>query len=98
MKPSDYLGDATLEKMKLSKWYALARFIDQILYDGRTELRDPKNEHSKCFRTSARAYVGDGTVKPGMKILGHEGAYIDTEKGLREVMLECERMAIKEVT
>ncbi len=97
MRPDEYLGEATLEKMKLTKWYVLARFIDQILYDGRTELRDPKNTFSTCFRTSEKAYVGE-KVPPYVKVLGHEGAYINTEKGLRELMHECERMAVKEVT
>lgn len=97
MRPSEYLGDQTLEKMRKTKWYVLARFIDQLLYDGRVELRDPKNEHSKCFRTTEKAYMGD-KIPDWIKVLGHEGAYIDTEKGLREVMHECERMAVKEVT
>ncbi len=97
MRPEEYLGNETLEKMRQSKWYALARFIDQLLYDGRTELRDPKNTYSTCFRTSEKAYVGE-KVPPHVKILGLEGSYINTEKGLRELMHECERMAIKEVT
>lgn len=97
MRPDEYLGDATLTKMRQTKWYVLARFIDQLLYDGRTELRDPKNEHSTCFRTSAKPYMGE-KVPAHVKILGHEGSYISAEKGLRELMHECERMAIKEVT
>ena len=95
--PKDYLGDATLEKMRQTKWYVLARFIDQLLYDGRTELRDPKNTYSMGFRTSEKAYVGE-KVPTHVKILGLDGPYINTEKGLRELMHECERMAIKEVT
>ena len=97
MDPKSYLGDATLEKMRKTKWYVLARFIDQLLYDGRVELRDPLNKYSQCYRTSEKAYVGE-KVPAGVSILGHEGSYIETEKGLRELMLECERMAIKEVT
>lgn len=98
MRPDDYLGSATLARMRKTKWYVLARFIDQLLYDGRTELRDPSNKHSACFRTSERAYLGETGVPDGVKILGHEGSYIKTEQGLRELMHECERMAIKEVT
>ena len=94
--PKDYLGEATLAKMKRTKWHALARFVDQLLYDGRVEC-DPKFPTSKHFRTVERAYVGEG-VEKYHHILGHEGSYIETEKGLRELMHECERMAIKEVT
>ncbi len=98
MRAAEFLGDATIEKMKKTKWYVLARFIDQLIYDGRVELRDPKNEHSKCFRTSAKPYIGQDTVPTWIKVPGHEGAYIEVEQGLREVMHELERMAVKEVT
>jgi hypothetical protein len=97
MRPDEYLGAATLKKMKQNKWYVLARFIDQLLYDGRTGLRDPTNPHTMGFLTSEKVYVGEA-VPAHVKILGHEGAYINTERGLRELMHECERMAIREVT
>lgn len=93
----DYVGPETMKRMQKTKWYALARFLDDILYNGRDALRDPKNPHSTCFQTSNEVFVGDA-VPAGVVILGHEGSYINTAKGLRELAHECERMALKEVT
>jgi len=94
--PKDYLGDATLEKMKGTKWYVLANFIGELLYNG-NDAPDPSYPSTKRFVTSERVYVGE-KVPAYIKIPGHEGSYLDTEKGLLEIMHECERMAIKEVT
>lgn len=100
MKVEDYVGPATLEKMKQTKWYALARFIDELLYDGKvaevtfTGQSYPKDW--KRFVTSDRIYVGK--TPEHIKIAGRDGEYFDTEKALRELMHECERMAVKEVT
>ncbi len=98
MRPSEYLGDATFEKMKKTKWYALARFIDELLYAGSVREVDVGGLKSKRFVSSERVYMGNGRMADWVKILGKDGDYLDTEKALREVMLECERMAVKEVT
>ncbi len=98
MRVEDYVGPSTLERMKRTKWYALARFLNEVLYNGDVKLEDPKNEYTRRFMTSEKAYVGEGVVPAGAHILGHEGAYIEVAKGLRELANECERMALKEVT
>lgn len=83
--------------MKRTKWYALARFLDQILYNATVKLEGSDN-HTRRFMTCEKAFVGQNIVPEGVHILGHEGCYIDVAKGLRELANECERMAIKEVT
>lgn len=97
MNIQDYVGPETMKRMQRTKWFALARFLEELLYNGTEGLRDQTNPHSKCFQTTEKAYVGD-IVPPGVAILGHEGSYINTAKGLRELVHECERMALKEVT
>lgn len=97
INPTEYLGVETLEKMKRTKWYALARMLEDMLYNGRVA-PDPDRHNDPRFITPEKAYVGEKTVQPWVKIMGHEGAYIDVQKGLRELVHECERMAIKEVT
>jgi hypothetical protein len=90
-----YIGEETFRKAQETKWWALARFVDQLIYNGTTKDTDPPSSE-KRFQTTARTYVGE--MKDSIKILGRDGRYIDTEKGLRELMHECERMAVKEVT
>lgn len=87
-----YIGDDTLKRAQKTKWWALARFVDQLIYNGTTKTEG----FSSKFETSGKTYVGD--MEEHITILGRDGRYIDAEKGLREVMHECERMAVKEVT
>ncbi len=95
MKPVDYLGDATLEKMKGTKWYVLARMLEDLLYNSSIE-EDIRHPSIRKFVAPNKAYVG--IVPNYIHIMGHEGSYVETEKGLRELVHECERMAVKEVT
>lgn len=101
MRPQDFIGPSTLEKMRQTKWYALARFIDELLYAGKVQEINVKGQPYpkdwKRFVTSERIYVGE-KIPEHIVILGRDGAYLDTEKALRELMHECERMAVKEVT
>lgn len=99
-RPEDYLSKRALENAQKTKWWLLARFIDRILYDG--DVRDvslvPESSlTAKQFTTSEKIYIGDD-FSEHIKCFGREGAYVETRKGLRELMHECERMAIKEST
>ena len=79
----NYLGDETLKKAEKTKWWLLARFLDRLIYDGKAQ------DH--------RVYVGS-EHPPHVKVMGLQDGYIDANKGLRDLMHECERMAVKEVT
>jgi len=113
IKIEDYVGPTTMARMKQTKWYALSRFLGEMLYSGGDvyaegssgsplgyeRLRAPKEgdpDYARKFIVSARLHVSGIPVH--IPILGREGDTLDVQKGLRELLLECERMALKEVT
>jgi len=109
MRPEDYVGQETLRRMQQTKWWMLARFLDQLLYNGSVVLTEgypqqivhhPKDKdkltHNRKFMVGTPIYVGE--FPEYLTCLGRDGKQFDVEKTLRELMHECERMAMKEVT
>lgn len=94
VRPEDFIGESTMRKVRDTKWWALARFLDEVLYNGHVETAEGRVTPE--FKTPAKAHVS--TAAEHVKVLGREGASFDVEKTLRELMHECERMAIKEST
>ncbi len=102
IRPEDYLGNATIKRMRETKWYAMAHFINELLYNGSvqdTPAYTGATTTVKRFVAQERVYVGDEASFPTrLSIMGRDGAYLDTVKALRDLSHECERMAMKEVT
>lgn len=109
----DYLGDTTMAKVKTTKWWLLARFLDDVLDGGgdvHTEgstgseygydkIRKPKDgdpDYARKFIVGAQRYVSGSPEH--IRFEGRDGDKYDVAKTLRELMHECERMAVKEST
>lgn len=113
MKVEDYVGERTIERMKQTKWYALARFLEEMLYSGGDihaegsggselgyeRLRKPKEGDPDYARKFiVTAKLYTSGIAKDVKWNGRDGDYCDVQKTLRELAHECERMALKEVT
>ena len=90
MIKSEYLGERTIRKMAYTKWFAYARFIDDILYN-RAETDEI---HLQIPR---KVYLGEKANKVELAMDGDKPYWV-TEKALRELMDELEGLALKEVT
>ena len=100
MNPLDYLGPNTLARVKDTKMYMLAHFLDQLLYaateENRRDAHGKKIDGSWVFQTVDKAYIGP--FPKHLDCIGREGEYVRTAEGLREIMHVLEMLAIKEVT
>ena len=68
----------------------------ELGYDRLRRQKDGDPDYTRKFIVSARLYVS-GMAKD-VKWDGRDGEHCDVQKTLRELVHECERMAVKEVT
>lgn len=109
----NYVGAATIKKMRDTKLHMLARALSDVLYD--CDVVDTETTKDgvywkpvpvtaetradrKRFVVSLQVFVNDRvTSDQGAAILAREG-YVDVKKLLLELMHECEMLALREVT
>ena len=87
-KTTDCLGKTTIERMKGTRWFAFAKFIDELRYN----MVDIDKEHLKIC---SEVYVGDNAKKLGCSSPSNR---VNTDKILIELRDELEGLAIREVT
>lgn len=101
--PCTDLGERTKERLKSNRTWLLARFIDQLIYEGTTAIyfaadaNDKPGTHGyERFATSAAGYNCERLAD--VLRIPHEKGRLKSEVVLRHVMHELERIAVKEVT
>lgn len=110
----DMIGPETLKRAQATKWWMLARALDEILYGGGTVhaeskgtggewlIRKPKDDdqsYNRRFFGPARVFIRATENWPiHAKRLDADGSELDVERVLRELMHECERLAVREVS
>lgn len=83
------LGPKTVERMHQTRWWAFARVLDHCLYYGGIE--DKREKQIFHFPM--------GLEMPGVgQEPGNTTATVDLRRVMRELQLECERMALLEAT
>ena len=86
-----YIGSKTIERMAERPVFQYARFLDEILYNAYdiNEDEDHLRIPSKVFAKGITAFGKDVRI---------DESYVDTMKGIREIISELEGIALKEVT
>lgn len=86
-----YIGNKTIDRMSEQRIFHYARFIEEILYNT-YDIKEDKDHiriPSKIFAKGLTAFGKDVRI---------DESYVDTMKGLREIISELEGIALKEVT
>jgi hypothetical protein len=86
----DCIGQTTVQKVKKTKEFALAHFIDEMLY----HRLDDKEGH---VIVPGKTYVGS-ELAPFFDYAETVQGYVDTAKALRLIAEELECIALRSVT
>lgn len=87
-KATDFLGQNTIKRMQETRWFAFAKFIDELRYN----MSELDKDH---LQICSEVYLGTNAIKLGAL---DKSARVNTDKTLIELRDELEGLAIKEVT
>jgi hypothetical protein len=83
-----FVGKSTIERMKKTRYFALANFISELRYN----LSDTNDDH---YRIQKKTYLGTTEEFEYAKI---DSKYVDSNKALKLIEEELEGLALLEVT